>query len=248
LVDWKFTLDDNLSLDPAYVARLKKQYVGLWYKRYIEGLWALAEGAVYGGLIDESNHVLAAQVPFINKYFVGVDFATSAATAYVMIGLGIDNCLYVLDEYYWSGDETKRDKAPSELAQEYIKWQGDRQVSRVYIDPAAKAFAVELSRVIQPSIKKGFERDVNFGIGCVSTLIGNNRIKFVVKNLPRLMGELSNYVWDEKYSLLGKDKPVKKEDHCLDALRYAIVGLRPIWRNWLPNNKVLVPDNHLMVA
>jgi len=242
LVNWKFKLDDNLSLDPAYVARLKQQYVGLWYKRYIEGLWALAEGAVYGGLMSDTNHVLEKDVPFINKYFIGVDFATSAATAYVLIGLGIDNCLYVLDEFYWSGDETKRDKAPSELAQDFITWQGDRLISRVYIDPSAKAFATELQRVIQPPIRKGFERDVSFGIGCVSTLIGNNLIKFVVPKLPRLMGELSNYVWDDKYALIGKDKPVKEKDHCLDALRYCVVGLRGIWRNWLPNNKVLIPN------
>jgi phage terminase large subunit len=37
--------------------------------------------------------------------------------------------------------------------------------------------------------------------------------------------ELSNYVWDAKAQEKGEDKPLKVNDHCCDALRYAIMRI-----------------------
>lgn len=45
LASWHFTLDDNPSLAADYVAALKREYVGLWYRRFILGEWCQAEGA-----------------------------------------------------------------------------------------------------------------------------------------------------------------------------------------------------------
>ena len=47
LAQFHFRLEDNWNLDPDYVANLKKEYTGLWYKRFILGLWVQAEGAIY---------------------------------------------------------------------------------------------------------------------------------------------------------------------------------------------------------
>lgn len=32
--------------------------------------------------------------------------------------------------------------------------------------------------------------------------------------------EFASYVWNEKAADWGEDKPVKQNDHCMDALRY----------------------------
>lgn len=42
-----FTMDDNLSLSQAIKERYKLQYVGVFFQRYILGLWVVAEGAIY---------------------------------------------------------------------------------------------------------------------------------------------------------------------------------------------------------
>lgn len=44
---YHFTLDDNPSLSPEYLAFIKAGLTGLWYKRFILGLWVGADGAVY---------------------------------------------------------------------------------------------------------------------------------------------------------------------------------------------------------
>lgn len=37
-----------------------------------------------------------------------------------------------------------------------------------------------------------------------------------------LVREIEGYVWDEKKARLGQDAPLKKNDHAVDALRYAV--------------------------
>lgn len=51
-----FTMDDNLSLSEEIKARYRSMYIGVFFKRYILGLWAAAEGIIYD-MFDESRHV-----------------------------------------------------------------------------------------------------------------------------------------------------------------------------------------------
>ena len=51
-----FTMDDNLSLDEEVKARYRSMYIGVFFKRYILGLWAAAEGVIYD-MFDEARHV-----------------------------------------------------------------------------------------------------------------------------------------------------------------------------------------------
>ena len=43
----QFRLEDNSFLDPGYVERLKAEYQGVFYRRFILGEWCVAEGLVY---------------------------------------------------------------------------------------------------------------------------------------------------------------------------------------------------------
>ncbi len=47
MLTMRFLLDDNTTLDPAYVTAVKKEYTGVFYNRFILGDWAIAEGLVY---------------------------------------------------------------------------------------------------------------------------------------------------------------------------------------------------------
>lgn len=40
-----FTMDDNLSLSEKVKERYQSMYMGVFYLRYIKGLWAVAEGS-----------------------------------------------------------------------------------------------------------------------------------------------------------------------------------------------------------
>ena len=44
----QYEIDDNTFLDPSFVAELKKEYAGtVLYDRYIKGMWAASEGALF---------------------------------------------------------------------------------------------------------------------------------------------------------------------------------------------------------
>jgi hypothetical protein len=49
---------------------------------------------------------------------------------------------------------------------------------------------------------------------------------------------MQSYAWDSKAADRGEDKPVKKNDHCVDALRYAICSA-------FPTAEFSHPDEHL---
>ena len=49
-----FTMDDNLSLSEQIKERYRSMYVGVFFKRYILGLWCVAEGLVYS-MFDEEK-------------------------------------------------------------------------------------------------------------------------------------------------------------------------------------------------
>lgn len=55
LIYLHFTMDDNLSLSAAIKERYKAMYVGVFYQRYILGLWVAAEGVIFRQLADDPS-------------------------------------------------------------------------------------------------------------------------------------------------------------------------------------------------
>jgi len=71
------------------------------------------------------------------------------------------------------------------------------------------------------------------GIRLVSTLLAAGKLK-VHRSCQALITELPAYVWDDQAALKGEDKPVKIDDHGVDALRYGIMTTRGIWQSVIP--------------
>jgi PBSX family phage terminase large subunit len=77
-------IDDNPFLDPEFVAAIKREYTGLFKKRFVEGLWVLAEGAIYD-MFDDEQHVNLGPPFEPDYYIIGVDYGTGNPTAFVLI-------------------------------------------------------------------------------------------------------------------------------------------------------------------
>jgi hypothetical protein len=145
----------------------------------------------------------------------------------------MDNCLYVLEEWGYFGNKLGKQKTDLQLSQDFVTFCGHRHIKRAYVDPSAASFILQLSRFADTPIRRGFNRDVRFGIRQVSALLGVQKLKFVRGKTPKLLGEMSAYSWNKKAALVGIEKPNKKDDHYVDALRYVLVGIRTIWKNWI---------------
>jgi PBSX family phage terminase large subunit len=227
LKHFHFQLDDNPFLDQDFVEALKTEYTGVWYQRYVLGQWVIAEGVVYD-MFDATRHVTA-DIPNIKKYWVGVDYGTSNATAFVLLGIGSDNRLYALREYrHEAGSDLARSKTDAQYAEDFVNWLGDIKPEWIFIDPSAKSFRLTLwnLRGKYPALFKvaAANNEVLDGIRKISSLLSAEKI-FIHKSCKGLQEEFTSYAWDPKAQERGEDKPIKEHDHSLDALRYAINGI-----------------------
>lgn len=228
---YTFTLDDNPFLEADFIRRLKASYTGIWFRRFILSEWTNAEGAIYD-MWDEEQHVLPAvpQDVTILRRIVGVDYGT-AGSAFVALalGLGSDRKLYVLDE--WRHDASQPGVArwtDAELSRGLQQWLADQpQPDGIFVDPSAASFRVQLDRERVPRVEQAGNIVVP-GIRSVASLLAIGTLK-VIGRCTGVIGEFPEYVWDSKAAERGEDAPLKKNDHSMDALRYAV---RAAVLNW----------------
>ena len=92
-----FTMDDNLSLSEEIKARYRSLYTGVFFKRYILGLWAMAEGIIYD-MFDTARHVIrlaAVEDRLIpGGRYVSCDYGTQNALAFLLWNKGTDGVWY----------------------------------------------------------------------------------------------------------------------------------------------------------
>lgn len=214
-----FELEDNLALDPEYVKELKKEYTGLWYKRFIQGLWVLAEGTVYD-MFDEGKHVIS-EMPVCERYWISIDYGTNNPTVFLLQGQKSE-IYYTLQEYYYDSRKTGHQKTDEEYAEDLKIFIGDKYITNIVVDPSASSFIAQLKKDGFYNVRKA-NNDVLDGIRHVSTLLSNGKY-FIHESCKNLIKEKASYVWDAKAQQRGEDKPLKQNDHASDAERYGIMS------------------------
>ena len=232
-----FTMDDNLSLSERVKERYRRMYTGVWYERFILGLWVLAEGLIYPMYRDAIADPPTDQQP--SEYCLSIDYGTQNAFATLLWGkYGAE--WYAVDEYYYSGRETGIQKTDEQYADDLDKWLNDINPGgqiEVIIDPSAASFIAVLRQ------RHGGERyrvrtadnDVLDGIRDTASALqlGIIKISTRCKNWAK---EVCGYVWDDDP---GDDHPVKENDHAQDATRYFVKTKRLIKRYGQPEYKPL---------
>lgn len=250
--DWRrfhFTLDDNPALSPEYVASIKREYTGLWYKRFILGLWVAAEGAIYN-MWDTDHHVRPwAELPDMRALVaVGMDYGTTNATAALLLGISkelVDNRwrsrLWLVDE--WAYDSKQADgitKPDVELSSMFRQWLTDTphvpdgntgaayKPKFIVLDPSAASMRAQLQK---DGVQTwAADNSVGPGIRLVANLLTERKL-MVTDRCRGFIDEAPGYSWDPKQSEKGLDAPVKVADHRLDAARYAIATTEQFWRS-----------------
>jgi PBSX family phage terminase large subunit len=215
---FNFSINDNPFLPPGFVSDLKMEYTGLWHKRFIDGLWVMAEGAIYD-MFDEAVHVGDyANLKFKN-YAVGCDYGTTNPMVFVLVGWDDPNDLYIVREHYFDSKKQGRQKTDEQYVTDYIRWIGATRSHGMYVDPSAASFIRAARnkniRVIQA------RNDVSDGIRVVSSFLSGGRLH-VDRRCRNTIKEFSSYVWDAKAQEKGEDKPLKINDHAMDATRYVL--------------------------
>ncbi len=237
LLKLHFTMDDNLSLSEEIKERYKAMYAGVFYLRYIKGLWAVAEGLIYS-MFDDANLYDDETRPVgmlsTSTRVISCDYGTTNPCVFLDVR---DDGSDVWIENIWGWDsrseEARRMAVPNKTDAEYAdamkEFMTDDPEAQcmIIVDPSAKSFITEL-RQRGFYVKEG-DNNVLDGIRAVSNLMGAKKLH-IHKRCEGLIKELRGYVWDDKAAQRGEEKPVKIADHYCDGLRYAIFTWLPEWR------------------
>jgi len=232
-----FTMDDNTSLSEAIKERYRNMYSGVFYLRFIKGLWAVAEGLIYSmfnesHLYDDDTRPMA--MLNTSTRYIGVDYGTTNPCVFLDIrDDGRD--IWVENEWRWDSksDEAQRLPTPNKTDSEYADAMQEFMTDdpalqcMIIVDPSAKSFITEL-RQRGFYVREG-DNDVLDGIRVVSSLFTQNKLH-IHRRCEGLIRELRSYVWDAKAAERGEEKPVKMQDHGCDGLRYFTNTVLPDWR------------------
>jgi len=227
LMHWSFGLDDNLALPAEYKEAIRREYTGLWYRRYVLGEWTLAEGAIYDCL-GEHNYLgkddprLVAAVAQGERY-LAIDDGT--ANPFVCLDVRLHRGdLVVAGEWRWDSAEKRRQMTDAEYADQVIRLTGEgNPVVAAIVDPSAASFILELRRRGLPV--RLAQNEVLDGIRRTGTMLANGRILIDREVCSATVAELEDYRWDSKATAMGVERPLKQGDHGTDALRYAVSTL-----------------------
>ncbi len=237
LMTMKFLIDDNPFLPADYVKNLKSEYTGVFYDRYILGLWQVAEGLVYPEFAANKKYITENPDEEIIFASVGVDFGgNSSAHSFICTGFTKNfEKVIVLDEMY-----IHQKISPSELEKYFVsfikackrRW----KVFEAFCDSAETTLIQGLENAAARArlgidIRCAAKKKITERIRLCNMLISKNRF-YICENCSHLIEAMSSAVWDpSKQEDVRLDNGTSDIDS-LDAMEYSIEGyVNEIMRN-----------------
>ena len=210
-----FTMDDNLSLSAAVKARYESLYSGVFYDRFIRGLWVVAEGLIYT-MFNKDFHVVASVPRPYEKYMMSCDYGTINPTSIGLWGKA-GGKWYRMREYYYDSRKEGRQRTDEEHYTELERLADGLHVSAIIVDPSAASFIEVIRRHDRYRVEKA-SNSVLDGIRNVATRLQSGDI-FFCDCCTDCIREFGMYRWDEKAQM---DRPIKENDHSMDDVRYFV--------------------------
>ena len=206
-----FEMTDNPGLSQKTLERYQAMFSGVFYDRYIRGLWVLAEGLIYpmfgeGCLVDNP--------PQGGQYYISCDYGTLnpfSAGLWCWDGKTATR----VAEYYYSGRQEQQHKTDEDYYTALEQLAGDKHVQAVIVDPSAASFIEVIRRHKRFPVRKA-KNDVLAGINTTARFLQDGTIK-IHRSCSACIREFGLYRWDEKAET---DRPVKENDHAMDDIRY----------------------------
>ena len=213
--------EDNPHLPQEEVARMTKylshdELESRKFGRFMDGT-----GLVFSEFSDEN---IVESVPEGLEIAVSIDPGHTAPTAILWLGKNKYGDVYVLKDY---AEPHKNVVTISRYIREKCEEMGiNHNETTILMDSAAKNMVFGMEEdVVTQFRKQGLEiytnvnKSVQFGIMRLKALFKNadgERKLFVMKSCTNLIREIRSYYWGDS------ERPVKKNDHCIDALRYFV--------------------------
>ena len=206
-----FTMEDNPGLTVSIRKRYERLYSGVFYRRFVLGQWAQAEGRVYDFFSDDMVGKAPASC---DRWYISCDYGTVNPTSMGLWGRS-GGIWYRVKEFYFDSRWEMRQMTDEEYAAELERLAGGREIAAVIVDPSAASF-LEVLRRKGWRVRKA-ENDVVSGIRLTSDLLKSGRM-VICEGCSDCLREMDEYVWD--LSSGSRDRVRKEHDHAMDDMRY----------------------------
>lgn len=225
-----FTMEDNPSLTEEIKARYRNMYSGVFYQRYILGLWSRAEGLIYTKYADNPENYLIDKLPndiiIIN---VGIDFGgTKSAHTFVATAFtrGMKKVIPL------EARRVEEELSPETLDAKFVDF--TKMVYEKYGKPfnsrcdnaepvLIRGFKNAVIRnSLRTNVRNALKTPIKDRIDLVTKLIGQGRLQLMRETTVPLQRGLQNAMWDTKKVDTRLDNGTASDIDILDAFEYSI--------------------------
>lgn len=218
-----FKTSDNPYIEQAEIDEIKKKTDPTIFRQEYEGSFEQMAGSIYPMFKRDIHVVRPRELPEFWDYAVAMDWGSRNATAILFSRISPSGEIWIYDMLY----------GPSKTVLEWseiLKARHDIGLIKDWIiDPSALAQTREFAqygiffRSYNPETMKRIN-DVTIGINLTAQYFLEGKIK-IFEHCDVLINQIEQYQWQPYTSKLGTDpmpKPLKKDDHSVDGLRYLV--------------------------
>ena len=223
----KYTLFDNPFLDKGFVDSLCKEYAGsVYYKRYILGEWALAEGLVYP-MFSREKHVAKGVIEYHrnSQYYVAIDYGTVNPFAIGIFEFDGRKSTMIKEFHHRGGTENRVDN--EKYYEKMCETIGNLPIEYILVDPSAAGFIETINKYAKYIVIRA-DNDVLNGIQEVTKYLNMGLLE-IHESCTETLKEFEGYAWDDKHD----DEVIKENDHHMDLIRYYIWSVARTLNKWI---------------
>ena len=241
---WCETMEwaDNPFLSKKEIESMSKSFSNEELESRRFGKFMQNGGMVYSEFDENENVIEPFEIPLDWQDAISIDPGLHNPLSAHFYAVDFDGNVYVVAEHYAAGQTVEFHANKIKEIARRLNWKMDGGgFYRAYIDSAAKQRTLASSKnVVELFYENGIltnpnvNKDLFAGISVVKSYIKNaegRRRLFIFKNCVNLIREIKSYWWGDD------DVPLKKDDHCLDEMRYYLMT-KPQNREKLVKNEI----------
>lgn len=230
-----FEMTDNPGLSKRTLERYENMYAGIFYDRYVRGLWVAAEGIVYKDFANDTEKYLIGDPlewaklngTSFSIISIGVDFGgTKSATKFQATGITKDFRVVALEEEYIKNEEIDPDALNRRFATFCQLITSKYGYSQTRADSAETVLIRGLDHTAQKlrlgtQVKNALKMQITDRIRLVVLMMKQGRFR-VSRSCPHLIDALQSAIYDpDKFEDERLDDGTSDIDS-LDAFEYSI--------------------------
>lgn len=205
---------DNPHLSPAYITALEDSYIGDFARQELDAEFVAFEGLVYPEFSRDTH--IATDIPqaFV-RVLAGVDWGFTNPGVINVFGVTGDGLLYHVHEEY------ARQRGIDEWADVARQLRDLWRIEVFYCDPSEPDYIAKIEE--RGCRAAPANNTISTGIQAVKRRLTTRRLLHY-RGAVHTFAEYESYEWARRGEV-ALDQPQKANDHSLDAVRYACMGL-----------------------